>query len=456
MRSVTYSKYLPELLDAINLQELLDQLSDFLLQSGFAGGPMQHPYWGEFGDDDGDRTLDALRQAILQALMDSGKLNPEMLQVLRGESTGDAARDREIQGQIADLLDQIVKKLIEEGYLNLEQAPRVPQGHQPVFGPGGQAHSAAQQVQFNLTEKGLDFLGYRALRHLLGSIGKSSFGSHDTPHLATGVEAEAVSKEYEFGDTMNLDVPGTLGRAMGRVGGSADRRIGGSAGAGADERPNRRSADPPLLDLDYSDLLVFQSEYRSSAATVLMLDCSHSMVLYGEDRFTPAKKVALALTHLIKTQFPGDSLRVVLFHDSAEEIPLERLAHAQVGPFHTNTAEGLKLSRRLLLSQKKDMRQIIMITDGKPSALTLPDGRVYVNSMGLDPRILQETYREVAHCRRAGIMINTFMLARERLLVEFVKRVCEISRGKAYFTSTMTLGQYILMDFMRRKTRKVG
>ena len=448
MRYTTYSKHLPELLDAINLQELLDQLSDFLLQSGFAGGPYNHPFWGDFGDQDQDRSMDALRQAIVQALMDSGKLNQEMLQVLRGESTGDPARDREIQQQLAQLLDQIVQKLIEEGYLTAEQAPKMPEGHQPVFGPGGQAQSAAQQVEFNLTDKAIDFLGYRALRHLLGSVGRSSFGSHDTQYLATGVEAEAVSKQYEFGDTMNLDVPETLKNALGRT------SRAGSEGDPA--RAGRPAGSAPFLDLDYPDLMVHQSEYRSSAATVLMLDCSHSMILYGEDRFTPAKKVALALTHLIRTQFPGDTRRVVLFHDSAEEIPIERLTYAQVGPYHTNTAEGLKLARRLLLAQKKDMRQIIMITDGKPSALTQPDGRIYVNSMGLDPKILKETYREVAVCRRAGIMINTFMLARERALVEFVKKVCEIARGKAYFTSTMTLGQYILMDFMRRKTRKVG
>jgi Ca-activated chloride channel family protein len=446
MRYTTYSKYLPQLLDAVNLQDLLDQLSDFLLQSGFAGGPYDHPFWGEFGDDDANRSMDALKQAILQALMDSGKLTPEMLQVLRGESTGDSQRDKAIQQQLAELLDHIVQKLIEEGYLTTEQAPQMPQGHQPVYGPGGQAESAAQQVQFNLTDKGIDFLGYRALRHLLGSIGKSSFGSHDTQHLATGVEAEAVSKPYEFGDTMNLDVPETLKSALARKGRSGTQR----------DDEDIAGPDGVFLDLDYPDLMVHQSEYRSSAATVLMLDCSHSMILYGEDRFTPAKKVALALTHLIRTQFPGDTLRVVLFHDSAEEIPMERLTQAQVGPYHTNTAEGLKLSRRLLMAQKKDMRQIIMITDGKPSALTMPDGRIYVNSMGLDPKILKETYREVAICRRSGIMINTFMLARERALVEFVKKVCEISRGKAYFTSTMTLGQYILMDFMKRKTRKVG
>ena len=146
---------------------------------------------------------------------------------------------------------------------------------------------------------------------------------------------------------------------------------------------------------------------------------------------------------------------MVLFHDSAEEIPISQLAHAQVGPYHTNTAEGLKLARRILQAQKKDMRQIVMITDGKPSALTLPNGMIYKNPMGLDAGVLAETLKEVADCRRAGIMINTFMLARDRSLVEFVKRVSEIARGKAYFTSTMTLGQFVLMDFLRRKTKTV-
>src|SRR5574341_539730 len=426
MKYTTYSKYLPELADTINLQGLLDQLADFLLQSGFAGGPSSHPFWGEFGEDEPDRSLDALRQAILKALMDSGQLTPEMLQLLRGESTGDPRRDAELERQLAELLDKIVQKLIDEGYLNVTQAPQLPGGQQPMFGPGGMAREAAQQVQFSLTEKGIDFLGYKTLKNLLGSIGKSSFGAHETEHLATGIEAEAASKRYEFGDTLNLDVNATLSHAL-----------------------EREGLGVPI-NLEYEDLMVHQAEYRSSSATVLMLDCSHSMILYGEDRVAPA------LTQLIRTQLPGDSLRVVLFHDTAEEIPLGRLAHAQVGPYHTNTAEGLKLARRILLGQRKDMRQIIMITDGKPSALTLPDGRIYVNSMGLDPEILKATYREVSLCRRSGIMINTFMLARDRSLVEFVTRVSAICRGKAYFTNTMTLGQFILMDFMRRKTRRVS
>src|SRR5213083_239843 len=406
MRYTTYSRYVAGLLETLNLQALLDQLADFLLQSGFAGGPYSHPFWGEFGEEDPDRSLDALRQAILQALMDSGQLTPEMLNVLRGDSTGDAQKDAELQKQLADLLDQIVQKLIEEGYLNLQQAPKMPGAQQPVLGPGGMAKEAAQQVQFNLTDKGIDFLGFRTLKHLLGSIGKSSFGAHETEHLATGVEAESASKRYEYGDTLNLDVNATLSHAL-----------------------KREGLGVPI-NLEYDDLMVHQAEYRSSSATVLM--------------------------HLIRTQFPGDTLRVVLFHDTAEEIPIGQLAHAQVGPYHTNTTEGLKLARRILMGQRKDMRQIIMITDGKPSALTQPDGRIYVNSMGLDPHIRQATYREVALCRRSGILINTFMLARDRSLVEFVKKVSAICRGKAYFTNTMTLGQFILMDFMRRKTRRVS
>ena len=433
MRQSTFSRYVAQLADAVNLQALLDQLADFLLQSGFAGGSYQHPFWGDVGEDAADRSLDGLKEAILQALMKSGMLTAEMLQILRGESTGDAAKDAELKQQLGELLDQIVQRLQEQGYLNVGEggAPRMPGSHEQLTGREKE-RSAAEQVQFSLTDKGLDFLGYRALRNLLGSIGKSSFGSHETAYLSTGVEAEGVSKPYEFGDSMNLDVNATLLNAI------------------------RRGGLKVPLDLDYGDLMVHQAEYRSSAATVLMLDCSHSMVLYGEDRFTPAKKVALALTHLIRTQFPGDTLKVVLFHDSAEEIPLSRLAEAQVGPYHTNTAEGLKLARRLLASQRKDMKQIIMITDGKPSALTLPNGRVYVNSAGLDPKILQATYHEVALCKRSNILINTFMLARDRSLVDFVKRVSEICRGKAYFTTTMTLGQFILMDFMKRKTRKVS
>ena len=426
MRFHTYSKFSPEMADAVDLQSLLDKLSDFLLQSGFAGGDGQ-PYYGMGVDEPGDRTVESLKEAILRALMESGQFTPEMLEALRGDG------DEEAQAKLAKLLDDLVQRLIKEGYLNLETPPQMPAGHQPLEGKGSMAHAASRDVNFNLTGKGIDFLGYKTLRSLLGSLGKSSFGSHDTPYLATGIEADGWSKPYEFGDVLNIDVNETLKNSLIRTG----------------------KIEVPM-DLEYSDLMVRQAEYRSSCATVLMLDCSHSMILYGEDRFTPAKKVALALTHLIRTQFPGDTIKVVLFHDSAEEIPIATLASAQVGPYHTNTAEGLKLARRLLLAQKKDMRQIIMITDGKPSALTMPNGQIYKNAFGLDVTVIERTLQEVAACRKSGIMINTFMLARDRALVEFVKRMSEISRGKAYFTTTMTLGQFILMDFLKRKTQKVS
>ena len=427
MRFHTYKKFSPESADAVDLQALLDKLADFLLQSGFAGGGPANPWGDEDEEKSGDRSLDALKQAILDALIQSGQFTPEMLEALRGDG------DDFSEEKLAKLLDDIVQRLMAEGFLKAENPPQAPAGHQSVSGPGGLAQAAAQDVKFNLTSKGIDFLGHKALKGILGGLGKSNFGSHDTPHLSTGIEADAGSKPYEFGDVLNLDVNETLKNAMIRTG----------------------SLEVPM-DLDYGDLMVRQSEYRSSCATVLMLDCSHSMILYGEDRFTPAKKVALALTHLIQTQFPGDTIKIVLFHDSAEEIPMGALAKAQVGPYHTNTAEGLKLARRLLMAQKKDMRQIVMITDGKPSALTMPDGRIYKNSMGLDAYVLQETLQEVAACRKSGIPVNTFMLARDRALVEFVKMVSAITKGRAYFTNTMTLGQFILMDFLKRKTSTVS
>ncbi len=430
MRFTTYSKYKGGWLDALNLQALLEHLSDFLMDGGFAGGPHYHPYWGWSGTDDPNST-DALKNALLKALIESGQLTPEMIEELRGEGAG----DEEVRKQIAQLLDDLIQKMVEEGYINLETGnPQMPGATYDVTGQGqiDEAKQAAQSVQFNLTQKGMDFLGYRALKGLLSALGKAAAGSHDTPHLATGVEAEAASKPYEFGDTMNLDIPATLKNAI-----------------------EREGLQVPL-NLDYGDLMVHQAEYRSSCATVLLLDISHSMVLYGEDRFAPAKRVALALSHLIRTQFPGDSLRVVTFGDRAQEIPLSQLAKAQVGPFHTNTAEGIEVARRILTAQKKDMRQIIMITDGKPSAITLPDRRVYTNSGGLDPMILRRTFQEVAACRKSGILINTFMLAKDPYLVQFVQKVSEIARGKAYFTTSLTLGQYIMMDFLRKKRKKAS
>jgi Ca-activated chloride channel family protein len=435
-----YTKYTGELLDEIDLEDLVSKLSDLLMASGF-----NNP-WGDPSDSDEDRTMQALHDAILEALFSEGVLSEEALQQLLGEpADGDQESGR---NKLEELIQQIMQKMMDQGFIT--QAPDLEGEREHRRGSGGGYGEDAGPVRFEVTDKALDFLGYRALRDLLGSIGRSSAGRHDTRHLSTGIETIAAPKRYEFGDTMNIDPSSTILNAVQRQH-EAEVPLqpdptGDHAGFGVSRTG---------IDIDYSDLMVAQSEYQSSCATVIMLDCSHSMILYGEDRFTPAKRVAMALSHMIRTQYPGDSLHAVLFHDSAEEVPLKQLGRVRVGPYYTNTREGLRLSRRILERQKKDMRQIVMITDGKPSALTRPDGQIYKNAFGLDPFIVAETFAEVNACNKAGIMINTFMLARDHDLVAFVRRVASICRGKAYFTTPYTLGQYVLMDYMDRKTKTI-
>jgi Ca-activated chloride channel family protein len=411
MKRIRYTKYVPDPAGEISLQDLLGALSDFLLQSGF-------PNYLYDDAGDGSETLDDLRRAIEQALLDSDWLDGSLRERLE---------QMRMEGTLDELLDRLLERMQQEDYVSLDPP------HDPARSPsvGGQVGEAQQQVKFEITDKSLDFLGFKSLRDLMGSLGRSSFGRHDTRDMATGIEASGASRLYEFGDTLNLDITATLSSAIQREGLSLP------------------------LNIEYSDLQVHQCEYQSSCATVLMLDCSHSMILYGEDRFTPAKKVAMALSHLIRTQYPGDSLSLILFHDSAEEVPLSQLARVKVGPYYTNTREGLRLAQRLLQRQRKDMKQIVMITDGKPSALTLEDGRIYKNAFGLDPLVVSQTLEEVSKCKRASIMINTFMLASDYGLVQFVQKVTEMCRGKAYFTTPYTLGQYLLMDYMSRKTKTI-
>ncbi len=414
-----YGKFVPGLLDELDMDELMSKLSDLLLSSGFAD-----PY---FSGNDDERSMQALYDAILDAMLSGGVLQDERLQQLLGDGD-DQSRQR-----LEQLITQIVERMQESGYVTA--APDLQAGQARREQGQGEPGQPERPARFEVTDKALDFLGFRALRDLLGSLGKSSFGRHDTRDLATGIEASGATKPYEFGDTLNLDASATLLNAVRR-------------GLG-------RGTSPQDIDFQYDDLVIAQGEYQSSCATVIMLDCSHSMILYGEDRFTPAKRVAMALSQLIRLQYPGDTLKLVLFHDSAEEVPIAQLGRVTVGPYYTNTREGLRMARRLLERQRKDMRQIVMITDGKPSALTQPDGRIYRNAFGLDPLVVAETLREVANCRKAGIMINTFMLARDHDLVAFVRRVAAMCRGKAYFTTPFTLGQYVLMDYLDKKTRTI-
>jgi Ca-activated chloride channel homolog len=423
MKYVRYSRYMPGAAEDIDLHELMSRLSDFFLQSGYES---QYGIYELDMQGSREQRMDQLREAILRALQEGDLLPPELMEKLLENL------DLSQNSELRDLIDQIVQRLEEEGMISRPQQP-AQVTPPPSQTPGGQIGPDQPNVEarFEITDKALDFLGFKTLKDLLASLGKSSFGRHDTRDLATGVESGGVSKPYEFGDTLNMDISATLFNAV------------------------QRNGEGIPIELDYPDLMVHQCEYQSSCATVLMLDCSHSMILYGEDRFTPAKRVALALSHLIRTQYPGDSLHCVLFHDSAEEIPLGKLARVQVGPYYTNTREGLRMAQRILARQKKDMRQIVMITDGKPSALTLEDGRIYKNAFGLDPLVVTQTLEEVAKCKRAGILINTFMLASDYSLVHFVQKITELCRGKAYFTTPYTLGQYLLMDYVGRKTRHI-
>ena len=432
-----YSKFQGFDVFGINLGELMDSMSDALLDSGY-----DDDYYWTRQQKTTDTSLDALRRALLQALMNQGLVNENQIREMLAQNEG------KFRGSLLEeLLNQLIERLVEEGYLTLHEVP--PQRAEQRRGSPQQGQMFEEplprDVRFEVTEKGLDFLGYKTLRNLLGSFGKSAAGRHDTVYLSTGVEAAAASKRYEFGDTINLDVNTTLLSAI-----------------------QREGLKVPL-NLEYRDLYVHQCDYQSSCATVVMLDCSHSMILYGEDRFTPAKKVALAMSHLIRTQYPGDSLKVVLFHDAAEELPLAKLATTQVGPYHTNTAEGLRLARRLLQAQRKEMKQIVMVTDGKPTACFVqtlhgagakrsdknPARRLYKNSMGGDPLVMSETFKEVQACRKAGIMINTFMLASDYYLVDFVKQMSAMTNGKAYFANPGNLSQFVLIDFLRRRTRRV-
>jgi Ca-activated chloride channel family protein len=385
----------------------MDMIKDAILGSG-----MNNPY---DPNPDGRQSMDELREAIMQALMERG-LIPEDL--MREAQNAQNWQDSKLYQEIQKMID----RLQQEGYIRVDD----PNAQQQEGQQGGVGQSG--EAKFELTDKSIDFLGYKTLRDLLGGLGKSSAGRHDTREFASGVEMTGDLKDYEFGDTLNMDIAATL----------------------------KNTVVKGLENLEEHDIVIRQAEYQSSAATVVMLDCSHSMILYGEDRFTPAKQVALALAHMIRTQYAGDTIRFVLFHDSAEEIPLAKLAQTQVGPYHTNTAGGLRLAQQLLKRENKDMKQIVMITDGKPSALTLPDGRIYKNAWGLDPFVIGETLREVALCRRSGIQINTFMLARDPDLISFVKKVTEMTHGKAYFTTPYNIGQYVLMDYVNKRVRTVN
>jgi len=400
---VRYSKYEPGF-DDLTGADLMEMIQDFLMDSGFSD-----PYNRYQPDPNRTPTAEDLYDALLQALLEQGRIPEEWLREARFANRKEETRlYREIQ--------KLIQRLQDEGYIRLSDAETADQGMQ----------GEVQETHLELTNKSVDFLGLKSLRSLLGSLGKNAPGAHFTRHYASGVESSGETKPYEFGDQPNLNIGETLKQVVMKG----------------------------LENIEERDLVIELAEYTAAMNTVVLLDCSHSMILYGEDRFTPAKRVALGLAHLIRTQYPGDQVRFGIFHDSAEEVPLGRLPTVQVGPYHTNTAEGLRLARKMLRKMSGEMKQIIMITDGKPSALTLPSGQIYKNAWGLDPVILAETLKEAVLARKEGIPIHTFMLAREPELLAFVKKITQITKGKAYLTTPANIGRYVLMDFLNRKVSR--
>ncbi len=331
----------------------------------------------------------------------------------------------ENDGDVEAALDQLERideryGLTGDGY-GMDEFRRELERERLIAGPDGSRQ---------LTPRGERFIRADSLDQIFGALGRAPGGDHAIPIAGETGEALSETRPYEFGDDVHdIDFRRSMQNSL---------------------RRNPHGGFP----LREEDLEVQERERFVSAATVLMLDISHSMILYGEDRITPAKRVALALVELIRTRYPKDALHLVLFGDDAREVPLRELPYSGVGPYHTNTHAGLKLARHILMRKKHSNRQIFMITDGKPTAIS-ERNELYLNPFGLDRKIVRRTLNEAAECRRYGIPITTFMLARDPMLVDFVKQLTEVNHGRAYFSSLSDLEQKVFVDFIKNRTRKV-
>lgn len=285
--------------------------------------------------------------------------------------------------------------------------------------------------QFELTTKGIQKIRQDALKEIFSSLKKNPFGSHETPHTGSGIERLSETKKWNFGDMpTNIDLTSTMTNALKRDG-------------------------IENFNLTEDDLEVYETENLSSCATVVMIDISHSMILYGEDRITPAKQVAMALAELIQTKFPKDFLACITFGDDARLISLAEIPFLQVGPFHTNTRAGLQMARTILRKCGNVNKQIFMVTDGKPSAIFDDAGRLYKNSFGLDPKIVNKTLDEAVQCRREKITISTFMIAQDPYLINFVEELTKANKGRAYYSSLSNLGQFIFVDYIKNRRKLI-
>ncbi len=290
------------------------------------------------------------------------------------------------------------------------------------------------------TNKAIGNIKRSALLEIFRGLKKSPGGMHDTPHSGAGVERTSNTKSYSFGDqSTNIDFTRTLQNALRRS-----------------LREGTLNEESMLdhLSMNEDDIEIYETEHATNCATALLIDISHSMILYGEDRITPAKKVAMALAELIRTKFPKDHLYVITFGDEAELISDAELPFLEVGPYHTNTRDGLRLARRMLRRNGNANKQIFMVTDGKPSTIFNDNDKLYKNSFGLDPKIINKTLDEAVALRREKIPITTFMIAQDPYLVNFVEDLTKTNHGRAYYSGLNDLGQFVLVDYVRNRRKK--
>ncbi len=362
---------------------------------------MRHLYsrWTEISKTDEQRLQDMIRLLNFLTLKTNGDVQ-EAIEWLQDLAKQHGIFDEELS------LEDLIDKMKEMGLI--EEVNGIP----------------------NLTTRGMKKIRQDALLQIFSSLKKAPYGSHEMPNTGQGVDRLSETKPWVFGDQpTNIDLTATLSNAFRR--------------SGIDN-----------FGLKEEDLEVYETEHMTNCATVIMLDISHSMILYGEDRITPAKQVSLALAELISTKFPKDYLSLVAFGDDAQLVSLTELPFLSVGPYHTNTRAGLQMARRLLRRCGNVNKQIFMVTDGKPSAIFDEAGRLYKNPYGLDPRIVNKTLDEAMQCRRETITISTFMVAQDPSLVEFVEELTKINRGRAYYTSLNNLGDFVFVDYIRNRRKR--
>jgi uncharacterized protein with von Willebrand factor type A (vWA) domain len=309
-------------------------------------------------------------------------------------------------------LDDFIEDLKNKGFLRDKVDPN---------GDGG----------MEITQKTERAIRQQALDHIFGKLKRFGSGNHKTHFIGKGDEHTGEFRDYQYGDPLErISMTESLRNAQ--------------INHGIDS-----------FQMDENDLIVEETQFMAQMSTVLMIDISHSMILYGEDRITPAKKVAMALAELISTRYPKDSLDIIVFGDDAWRISINDLPYLQVGPYHTNTVAGLQLAMDILRRRRNSNKQIFMITDGKPSCMYESDGSFYKNSFGLDPHIVEKCYNTARQARRLHISINTFMIAQDEYLMQFIREFTEANQGKAFYTGIENLGSMIFEDYEQNRKKRI-